>query len=110
MSGFFPVGICKIWFWSKLSQFLSNVFYLELGEFSKKSPIIAIWVRWSEAVDVRLTDIMFEVKVTLQKTLSIKVELKSLVDCNMRGDKKLDDSLSTKLLAGGDVSFFADQC
>ena len=44
-------------------------------------------MRWSEAVDVRLPDIMFEVKVTLQKTLSIKVELKSLVDCNMRGDK-----------------------
>ena len=39
--------------------------------------------------------------------LSIKVEqeLEILVGSNMRGDKKLDESVSTKLLTGSDVSY-----
>ena len=49
---------------------------------------------------------MFELKVTLQKILSIKIEeeLEILVGSNMRGDRKLDESVSTKLLTGSDVS------
>ena len=49
---------------------------------------------------------MFELKVTLQKMLSIKIEeeLEILVGSNMRGDRKLDESVSTKLLTGSDVS------
>ena len=50
---------------------------------------------------------MFELKVTLQKMLWIKVEkqLEILVGSNMRGDRKLDESVSTKLLTGSDVSY-----
>ena len=50
---------------------------------------------------------MFELKVTLQKMLSIKVEEESeiLVGSNMRGDRKLDESVSTKLLTRSDVSY-----
>ena len=50
---------------------------------------------------------MFELKVTLQKMLSIKVEkeLEILVGSNMREDRKLDESVSRKLLTGSDVSY-----
>ena len=50
---------------------------------------------------------MFELKVTLQKMLSIKVEeeLEILVGINMREDRKLDESVSTNLLTGSDVSY-----
>ena len=42
----------------------------------------------------------------LQKMLSIKVEeeLEILVGSNMRGDRKLDESVSAKLLTSSDVS------
>ena len=83
-------------FWSTFFQFLLNIFDLDFGEFAKKSSIIANWGRWSETVDVKLPDIMFELKVTLQKMLSIKVEeeLEIVVGSNMRGDIKLDQSVS----------------
>ena len=44
----------------------------------------------------------------LQKMLSIKVEeeFEILVVSNMRGDRKLHESVSTKLLTGSDVSYF----
>ena len=61
-------------FWSKFFQFLLNIFDLDFGEFAKKSSIIANWGRGSETVDVKLPDIMFKLKVKLQKMLSIKVE------------------------------------
>ena len=50
---------------------------------------------------------MFALKVTLQKILSIKVEeeLEILVGSNMRGDRKLDESMPTKLLTGSYVSY-----
>ena len=50
---------------------------------------------------------MFELKVTLQKMFSIKVEeeFESLVGSNMRGDRKLDESVTSKLLTGSDVSY-----
>ena len=50
---------------------------------------------------------MFELKVTLQKMLSIKVEeeLVILVGSNMRGKRKLDESVSTKLLTGSEKKF-----
>ena len=94
-------------FWSKFFQFLLNIFDLDYGEFAKKSSIIANWGRWSETVDVKLPDIMFELKVTLQKMLSIKVEeeLEIIVVSNMIGDNKLDENVSTKLLTGSDVSY-----
>ena len=78
-------------FWSKFFQFLLNIFDLDYGEFAKKSSIIANWGRWSETVDVKLP--IFELKVTLQKMLLIKVEkeLEILVGSNMRGDRKLDE-------------------
>ena len=43
---------------------------------------------------------MFELKVTLQKMLSIKIEeeLEILVGSNMRGDRKLDESVLTKII------------
>ena len=93
--------------WSKFFQFLLNILDLDYGEFAKKSSIIANWGRWSETVDVKLPDIMFELKVRLQKILSIKVgeELEILVGSNMTGDRKLDENVSTKLLAGSNVSY-----
>ena len=50
---------------------------------------------------------MFKLKVTLQKMLLIKVEeeLEILVGSNMREDRKLDESVSTKLLTVSDVSY-----
>ena len=50
---------------------------------------------------------MFELKVTLQKMLLIKVEgeLEILVGSNMREVGKLDKSVSTKLLTVSDVSY-----
>ena len=52
---------------------------------------------------------MFELKITLKKISSIKVEeeLEILVSSNMRGDRKLDESVSTKLLTGSDVSYYS---
>ena len=46
-----------------------------------------------ETVEVKLPNIMFELKVRLQKMLSIKVEeeLEILVGSSMRGDRKLDE-------------------
>ena len=84
-----------------------NIFDLDFGEFGKKSSIIANWERWSETVDVKLPGIMFELKVTLQKMLLIKVEgeLEILVGSNMREVGKLDKSVSTKLLTVSDVSY-----
>ena len=95
-------------FRSTFFQLLLNIFDLDFGDFAKKSWIIANWGRsWSETVDVKLPDVMFELKVTLQKMLSIKVkeELEILVGSNMRGDRKLNESVSTKLLTGSDVSY-----
>ena len=60
-------------FWSKFLQFLINIFDSDFGEFAKKFSIIANWGRW-KTVDVKLPDIMFLLKFTLQKMLSIKVE------------------------------------
>ena len=62
-----------------------------------------------ETIDVRLLDIMSNVKVTLQKMLTIKVEedLEILVGSIMREDRKLDDSVSTNLLTGSNVSRFS---
>ena len=62
-----------------------------------------------ETIDVRLLDIMSNVKVTLQKMLSIKVEedLEILVGSIMREDRKLDDSVSINLLTGSNVSCFS---
>ena len=50
---------------------------------------------------------MLEGIVTLQKMLLIKVEeeLEILFGSNKRGDRKLDESVSTKLLSGSDVSY-----
>ena len=50
---------------------------------------------------------MSELKVTLKKLLSIKVEekLQILIGSNMRGDRKLNESVSTKLLTGSGVSY-----
>ena len=59
-------------FWSKFFQLLLNIFDLDFYEFAKKSSIITNWGRWSETVDVKLPDIMFQLQVTLQKILSIK--------------------------------------
>ena len=58
-------------------------------------------------VHVKVPDIMFELKVTLQKMLSIKTEkeLKILVGSNMRVDRKLDENVSTRLLTGPHVSY-----
>ena len=55
---------------------------------------------------------MLELKVTLQKILWIKVEqkLKILVGSNMGGHRKLDESVSTKLLTGSDVSYCSNLC
>ena len=43
---------------------------------------------------------MFELKVTSQKMLSIKAEeeFEILVGSNMRGDRKLDESVLTKII------------
>ena len=62
-----------------------------------------------ETIDVRLLDIMSNVKVTLQKMLTIKVEedLEILVGSIMREDRKLDDSVSINLLTGSNVSCFS---
>ena len=82
-------------FWLTFFQFLLNIFDLDFGEFAKKSSIIANSGRWSETVDLKLPDIMFELKVTLQKMSSIKVEeLETVVGSNMRGDIKLNESVS----------------
>ena len=91
----------------KFFQFILNIFDLDFGEFAKIISIIGNWGRQSETVDVELPDIMFELKVTLQKMLSIKLEeeLEILIGSNMRGDKKLDESVSTKLLTSSDVSY-----
>ena len=50
---------------------------------------------------------MSELKVTLKKFLSIKVEekLQILIGSNIRGDRKLNESVSTKLLTGSRVSY-----
>ena len=63
--------------------------------------------RWSETVDVKLPDIMLEGIVTLQKMLLIKVEeeLEILFGSNKRWDRKLDESVSAKLLSGSNVSY-----
>ena len=55
---------------------------------------------------------MFELKVILQKMSSIKVEqkLEILVGSNIRGDRKLDESVSKKLLTGSDVSYCSNLC
>ena len=46
-------------------------------------------------------------KVKLQKMWSMKVEeeLEVFVGSNMRGERKLDDNVSTKLLTGSDVFY-----
>ena len=56
-------------------------------------------------VDVKLSDIMFEFNVTSQRMLSMKgeEELEILFGSNIRGNRKLDESVSTKLLTGSDV-------
>ena len=50
---------------------------------------------------------MFELNVTSQKMLLIKVEeeLENPVGSNMRRNRKLDESVSAKLLIGSDVSY-----
>ena len=55
---------------------------------------------------------MFELKVILQKMSSIKVEqkLEILVGSNIRGDRKLGESVSKKLLTGSDVSYCSNLC
>ena len=56
-------------------------------------------------VDVKLPDIMFEFNVTSQRMLSMKgeEELEILFGSSIRGNRKLDESVSTKLLTGSDV-------
>ena len=48
---------------------------------------------------------MFEFNVTSQRMLSMKgeEELEILFGSNIRGNRKLDESVSTKLLTGSDV-------
>ena len=55
---------------------------------------------------------MFELKVILQKMSSIKVEqkLEILVGSNIRGDRKLNESVSKKLLTGSNVSYCSNLC
>ena len=89
----------------KIFKFLLNIFALDFGEYVKQFSSIAKWGRWTETVDVKLPDIIFELQLTLQKILSIKVgeELEILVGSSTRGDRKLDESVSTKLLTGSNV-------
>ena len=69
---------------------------MDLGEFAKNL----------QSLKIEEGDKMIELKFTLQKKLSIKVEeeLKILVASNMREDRKLVESVSTKQLTGSDVS------
>ena len=93
-------------FWSKFFQFLLNIFDLDLGEFAKK--ISNIYCKLRKVIRGCWCKIdMFELKVTLQKMLSIKVEeeLEIFVGSNTSRDRKLDESVSTKLLTGLDVSY-----
>ena len=48
---------------NKISPIPCKCIDLDLGEFAKKSSIIAIGGRWWETVDIGLPDVMFEVKV-----------------------------------------------
>ena len=50
---------------------------------------------------------MFDLKVTLQQLISIKFEeeLGFFIGSNMRGDRKLDENVSTEILTGSDVSY-----
>ena len=71
----------------------------------KNSGKIRNWRRWSNTVDVRSQNIDLVVWVRLQNMLSIRVdEEESLGEKIVWGDRKLEDSVSRKLLTCSDDS------
>ena len=63
--------------------------------------------RWSENVDVTLPDSISSKEVEFEKILSIKVDvLETLVGKNMRGNKKLELTVSIKLFTESEISYF----
>ena len=71
---------------------------LVTGIFEKKSGKKVNCGRWSENVDVTLLDSVSSKEVEFEKILSIKVDvLETLVGKNIRGNKKLELTVSIKL-------------
>ena len=63
--------------------------------------------RWSENVDVTLPDSISSKEVEFEKILSIKVDvLETLVGKNIRGNKKLELTVSIKLFTESEISYF----
>ena len=72
----------------------------------KNSSRIINWGGWSDTIDARLSDIDFVVWVRLKNMLSIRVdEEEILVGKVIWDDKKLEDSVSRKLLTSSDDSY-----
>ena len=77
------------------------------GIFQKKSFKKANCGRWSENVDVTLPDSISSEEVEFEKMLSINVEvLEILVGRSIWGNKKLELSVSIKLLIESESSYF----
>ena len=82
--------------------------YFDGGALLKSPGKIRNWGRWSDTIDVRLPDTDFVVWVRLQNMLSIRVdEEEILVDKIVWGDRKLEDSVSRKLLTSSDDSYLS---
>ena len=77
--------------------------YFDGGALLKSPGKIRNWGRWSDTVDVRLQEIDFVVWVRLQNLLSIRVDKEEiLVGKFIWGDRKLEDTVSRKLLTSSD--------
>ena len=108
--------ICSQLFWSKseinllLSKFLEwplNILDFAADILEKKSFKEMNCGRWSENVDLTLPDSISSTEVEFEKMLSINVEvLEILVGRSIWGNKKLELSVSIKLLIESESSYF----
>ena len=93
---------------------LSNFFQSHLrildfvtGFFEKKSGRKISCGRWSENVDVTLSDSVSSKRVAFQKILSINIDvLEILVEKNIRSNEKLELRVSIKLFVESEISYF----
>ena len=61
-------------FWSTFFQFYFNIIDLDFSESAKQSSIIVISGRWWETVDIKLSDIMVELKLHYRKCYRSKLK------------------------------------